>query len=40
MAGTSISSLLDAADIVLGFSLIVLVAFLISTYGEQIRMRP
>jgi hypothetical protein len=40
MTGTYLSPLLDSADIVLGFALILLVAGLIATYGEQIRMRP
>jgi hypothetical protein len=40
MTRTFISPLLDSADIFLGFSLIMLVAVLIVTYGEQIRMRP
>jgi hypothetical protein len=40
MTGTFITPLLDSVDIVLGFSLIILVAGLIATYGEQIRMRP
>jgi hypothetical protein len=40
MAGTFISSLLDGVDIFLGFSLILFVAAMIATYGEQIRMRP
>jgi hypothetical protein len=40
MTGQFFSSLLDSADIFLGFSLIVFVAALIATYGEQIRMRP
>jgi hypothetical protein len=40
MAVTFISSLLDGVDIFLGFSLILFVAILIATYGEQIRMRP
>jgi hypothetical protein len=40
MAVTFISSLLDGVDIFLGFSLILFVAAMIATYGEQIRMRP
>jgi hypothetical protein len=40
MTGTYLSPLLDSADIFLGFSFILLVAALITTYGEQIRMRP
>jgi hypothetical protein len=40
MAVTFISTLLDGVDICLGFSLILFVAILIATYGEQIRMRP
>jgi hypothetical protein len=40
MTGTLMSHLLDGVDIFLGFSLILLVATLIATFGEQIRMRP
>jgi hypothetical protein len=40
MSGAFISPLLDSVDIFLGFSLILLVAVMIATYGEQIRMRP
>jgi hypothetical protein len=40
MTGTFITPLLDSLDIFLGFSLIIFVAGLIATYGEQIRMRP
>ena len=40
MTGTYLSPLLDSADIFLWFSLILLVAGFIATYGEQIRMRP
>ena len=40
MTGTYLSPLLDSAGIFLGFSLVLLVAGLIATYGEQIRMRP
>ena len=40
MTGTYLSPLLDSVNIFLGFSLILLVAGLIATYGEQIRMRP
>jgi hypothetical protein len=40
MTGTYLSPLLDSVNIFLGFSLIFLVAGLIATYGEQIRMRP
>jgi hypothetical protein len=40
MTGTFITPLLDSLDIFLGFSLIIFVAVLIATYGEQIRMRP
>ena len=40
MYGGYLSPLLDGADIFLGFSFILLVAGLIATYGEQIRMRP
>lgn len=40
MTGAFISPLLDGLDVLLGFSLILLVAGLIATYGEQIRMRP
>jgi hypothetical protein len=40
MAGAFISTLLDGVDIFLGFSLILFVAGMIATYGEQIRMRP
>jgi hypothetical protein len=40
MTGTLISHLLDGMDIFLGFSLILLTAILIATFGEQIRMRP
>jgi hypothetical protein len=39
MTGISLSPLLDAVDIFLGFSLILFVAAMIATYGEQIRMR-
>jgi hypothetical protein len=34
------SHLLDDMDIFLGFSLIILTATLVATFGEQIRMRP
>jgi hypothetical protein len=34
------SHLLDGMDIFLGFSLILLTATLVATFGEQIRMRP
>jgi hypothetical protein len=40
MTGTFISPVLDSVDIFLGFSIILFVAALIATYGEQIRMRP
>jgi hypothetical protein len=40
MTGLFISPLLDALDFFLGFSIILFVAALIATYGEQIRMRP
>jgi hypothetical protein len=40
MTGMFISPMLDSLDIFLGFSLIIFVAALIATYGEQITMRP
>jgi hypothetical protein len=40
MSGAFLSPLLDSVDIFLGFSLILFVAVMIATYGEQIRMRP
>jgi hypothetical protein len=40
MTGTFISPLLDSLNIFFGFSLILLVAGLVATYGEQIRLRP
>ena len=40
MTGTISSHLLDGMDIFLGFSLILLMATLVATFGEQIRMRP
>ena len=40
MTGTLMSHLLDGVDIFLDFLLILLVATLIATFGEQIRMRP
>jgi hypothetical protein len=40
MTGAFISPMFDSLDIFLGFSLILTVAALIATYGEQIRLRP
>ena len=40
MTGTAISPLFDSLNFFLGFSLIILVAVMIATYGEQIRLRP
>jgi len=40
MTSPLISHLLDGMDIFLGFSLILLTATLVATFGEQIRMRP
>jgi hypothetical protein len=40
MTGVHIYSLFDGVTIFLGFSFILLVAVLIVTFGEQIRMRP
>jgi hypothetical protein len=40
MTGIFISPILNSLDIFLGFSIILLVAALIATYGEQIRLRP
>ena len=40
MTGMFISPMLDTLDVFLGFSLIIFVAGLIATYGEQITMRP
>ena len=40
MTATYLSPLLDSANIFFGFTLILLVAGFIATYGEQIRMRP
>jgi hypothetical protein len=40
MTSPLISNLLDGMDIFLGFSLILLTATLVATFGEQIRMRP
>ena len=40
MTGMFISPMLDSLDVFLGFSLIIFVAGLIATYGEQITRRP
>lgn len=40
MAGSFFPSLFDSVDIFLGFSLILFVAIMVATYGEQIRLRP
>jgi len=40
MTGVHIYSLFDGVTIFLGFSFILLVAVLIVTFGEQIRIRP
>ena len=40
MTGAFIYPMFDSLHIFLGFSLILVVAGLIATYGEQIRLRP